>query len=528
MTKLSRSFILGCSIMALAACGPEELASPGTGGNVTIINEAPPAAPTPTPTPSQALVTPAGGCPTITDPQGLTDEGTISGPEGTWRVCALPLRIDVDTSLPFVEGLLYRLPGQVNVGSDGGPSPDASDGLSDTGVDLTIAPGAIFYAQGSSFLNVQRGNRIFAIGTAARPIIFTSRDNIVGINNDNSQGQWGGIVLSGRGQVTDCIAPLATPGTTACERRVEGAASESLFGGATNTDNSGELRYVQIRYSGFILGSDNELQGLTTGGIGSGTQLSFLQSHNSSDDGVEFFGGNVDVTNLVVTGADDDAIDFDTGAQLRAQFVFAAQRPGAGDTIIEADSTNGLFAQTPRTVATISNATFIQRRDRSQVIHLQGASSFSLWNSVVIEATSGQTPCIRRTNNGSTANEDVDVSFQSVALTCDVNFAAGANNSSGVARAPTAAETEAAFNAGAGNQVGFVNTITSGYLSGASETGFTPIFNANGVNSFFDVVTFIGAVSPADDWTAGWVCNSTAASFVSSTGDCRSVPVFTS
>ena len=73
MTKLSRSLVLGCSIMALAACGPEEIASPGTGGNITINNPAP--TPTPTPTPTGGTVTAANGCPTIADAQGLTDDG---------------------------------------------------------------------------------------------------------------------------------------------------------------------------------------------------------------------------------------------------------------------------------------------------------------------------------------------------------------------------------------------------------------------------------------------------------------------
>ncbi len=70
--------------------------------------------------------------------------------------------------------------------------------------------------------------------------------------------------------MTDCIAPGATPGTTACERQVEGAAQPALFGGATRNDSSGSMSYVQIRYSGFVLSGDNELQALTTGGTGSG------------------------------------------------------------------------------------------------------------------------------------------------------------------------------------------------------------------------------------------------------------------
>src|SRR5688500_15666728 len=91
VTHLTRSLVLGCSLLALSACGPDDIASPGTGGNVIINPPAPAPTPAPTPTPTgPALVTPAAGCPTISDPTGLTDAGTITGPEGTWRVCTLP------------------------------------------------------------------------------------------------------------------------------------------------------------------------------------------------------------------------------------------------------------------------------------------------------------------------------------------------------------------------------------------------------------------------------------------------------
>ena len=349
MTNLSRTLILGCSFLALSACGPEEIASPGTGGNVIINNPPATPAPTPTPTATTALVTPAAGCPTTTDP--LVDESTISGPEGTWRVCALPARINANMRLARIPGLLYRLPGRVDVGRDGGPAPDNSDGATDSNVTLTIDPGVIIYASGASFLNVNRGNRIEAVGTSTRPIIFTSRDNVFGINTADSSGQWGGVVLSGRAPVTDCQDALAPNGTVQCQRQVEGAVDPALFGGATVADNSGTMRYVQIRYSGAVLSADAELQSLTTGGTGTGTTLSHIQSVNSSDDGVEFFGGFVNIKNLIVAGAEDDSIDMDTGAKVNLQYVIAAQRSGVGDSLIESDTSRGgaLDNTVPRT-----------------------------------------------------------------------------------------------------------------------------------------------------------------------------------
>ena len=211
MTNLHRSLVLGCSALALASCGADEIVSPGTGGNITINNTNTPApTPTPTPTPTATLVTPAAGCPTISDPVGLTDSGTINGPTGEYRVCTLPSRFTASSTLPYIEGLLYRIDGRVDVGTDGGPVDTGAD----TDVELTIEPGVILFSQGSGWMNVNRGNTIQANGTASRPIIFTSRDNVQGLNTINSSGQWGGLVLSGRAPVTDCVAPGATPGTT--------------------------------------------------------------------------------------------------------------------------------------------------------------------------------------------------------------------------------------------------------------------------------------------------------------------------
>lgn len=524
MTKLSRSLVLGCSILALSACGPDEIVSPGTGGNVTINNNAAPT-PTPTPTPTSTLVTPANGCPTIADPQGLTDEGTITGPEGEWRVCATPQRFDVSSTLTRVPGLLYRLPGQVSVGTDGGPAADNSDGFDDTDVELTIEPGVIIYASGSSFLNVTRGNTIDANGTADMPIIFTSRDNILGLNSANSSGQWGGIVLSGRSPVTDCFEPAAVPGSVDCERQVEGAASPTFFGGAETTGGSGSMSYVQIRYSGFVLSGDNELQSLTTGGTGPDTELSYIQSVNSSDDGVEFFGGFVNIDHLIVAGAEDDSLDTDTGVKANMQFVIAAQREGIGDTIIEADSSNGLEDQTPRQNTTIANATFIQRKNDDQVVRLRGGTDYGLYNTLVIDASAAGTPCIRIDDQETVRAADAGLDdvgaprFNSVALQCATNFRDG---SDGV----TAVQAEAIFDAGAGNDKAFTSTLTAGYLNGANEDGFATIFDVTSLSSFFVAANFIGAVTAADDWTQGWTCDSSAISFGNNTGNCTAIPVF--
>jgi hypothetical protein len=205
---------------ALAACGADQIVSPGSGGNITI-NNPPAPAPAPPPAPvTPTLVTPAAGCPTIDDPAGLFDAGTITGPTGTYRVCELPNRITRSSTLVKIPGLLYSLPGRVDVGTDlTAQAATAPAGVA--AVTLTVNAGVVVFGKtGTSWLAVNRGNRIQAVGTASSPIVFTSRDNVLGLVTDDSQGQWGGIVLLGRAPITDCtVAPAATPGTVDCERQ---------------------------------------------------------------------------------------------------------------------------------------------------------------------------------------------------------------------------------------------------------------------------------------------------------------------
>ncbi|KZX89351.1 hypothetical protein A3718_17060, partial [Erythrobacter sp. HI0019] len=471
---------------------------------------------------TSTLVTPAAGCPTISDPVGLTDGNTITGPTGEYRVCTLPARFTASSTLPYIEGLLYRIDGRVDVGTDGG----AADTGADTDVELTIEPGVILFSSGSGWLNVNRGNTINANGTAARPIIFTSRDNVQGLNTANSSGQWGGVVLSGRAPVTDCIAPGATPGTTACERQVEGAAQPALFGGATPTDSSGSMSYVQIRYSGFVLSGDSELQALTTGGTGSGTQLSNIMSYNSSDDGVEFFGGQFNLRNLIVVGAEDDSLDTDTGVKVDMQNVIAIQRPGVGDTIIEADSSNGLEEDTPRQNTRISNATFIANSGTGdQAIRIRGFADYTIVNSVLVD-NEGSTPCLRIDNPETlnrAANGAIDeagpVVFNSFVLDCSVDFR---DSSGGV----TAAQIETRFNAGSNNDANFTNTLSMGFVNGTNENGVA-VFDPTAISSFFQTPTNIGAVYPGNDtWIQGWTCNSATVTFDAAVSDCSSLPVY--
>lgn len=503
----------------LAGCGADEISSAGSAGNVTINNPAP-TTPSPTPEdPQTDLVEPATGCPTIEDPAGLRDDGTITGPTGTYRVCALPNQFTTSAKLTRVPGLLYALDGRVDVGPDRGAVPTA-----DTPVVLTIEPGVIVFAKtGTSWLAVNRGNRINAVGTATRPILFTSRDNILGLATDDSQGQWGGVVLLGRAPITDCtVAPAATPGTAACERQTEGAVDPAYYGGATPDDNSGTLKYVQIRYSGYVLSANSELQSLTLSGVGSGTTIDYYQSHNSSDDGFENFGGRVHMRHVVVTGADDDSIDIDTGYKATLQYVIAVQKTsGNADSIIELDSANTLEDQSPRTNLKIANFTFVHRNPatgNNAAMLFRGKADATLVNGVVTSPMA----CLRL--NGSnilTADAATDKVgppvFQSVSMQCAATQFVG---SGGV----TADQVATTFNAGTNNNAAFTATLENTFVNGANETAAVAS-DPKTLDEAFDTTNYVGAVKDGNDtWYAGWTCNSATANFGATGTACTSLP----
>jgi len=510
-------FLVGCSAIALAGCGPTDIASPGTGGNVVINQPAP--TPTPTPTPTSSGVVAAAGCPTISNPTALTDSGTVTSSQGSWRVCTLPSRITASTTLPKIAGLLYSMNGRVDVGTDAGFSSTS------TGVTLTIEPGVILFGNtGTSWLAVNRGNRINATGTATAPIIFTSRDNVLGLNGETSQGQWGGVVLMGRAPITDCTTGAVASGGTAstCERQTEGAADPALYGGTNSADNSGTMKYVQIRYSGFVLGSNSELQALTLEGTGSGTTLEYIQSYNSSDDGAEFFGGTVNMKHYIAVGADDDSLDMDTGVQANLQYLLLIQRSGQGDGLMELDS-NGNEAQTPRQVSRMSNVTAIQPATSSNneanaqaSLFFRGNSDISLYNSVIATPAN---QCLRMNGSGGTAS--ATLTARSVVMTCS---GTGDDRFIG-SGAYTAAQVAGFFGSGAnGNNAGLTSTLTGGFINGANETAVAA-FDVTTLSSFFSAVTYIGAVKDSTDtWYAGWTCNSGAANFGTTSTACTALP----
>lgn len=146
------------------------------------------------------------------------------------------------------------------------------------------------------YILVLQGGKIEAAGTESKPVVFTSAES------SPKAGDWGGIIINGR-------APLSGGGTYATEIN-----NDYVYGGSNAADNSGKLSYVKIEYAGASSGSDDiEHNGLTLNGVGSGTQIDHIYVLESADDAIEFFGGSVNVTNLLAVNPDDDMFDFTQG-----------------------------------------------------------------------------------------------------------------------------------------------------------------------------------------------------------------------
>lgn len=188
------------------------------------------------------------------------------------------------------------------------------------GQTLTIEPGTIIRArtgQGSlaSALIVSRGGRIIAEGTPTEPIIFTVEgDDLEGSVPEEARGLWGGLIILGNAPVNTKTGEDMIEGIPISEPR-------GIYGGPDEDDNSGILRYISIRHGGTNIGEDNEINGLTLGGVGRQTIAEHIEIISNADDGVEFFGGTVNCKNIVVSNCGDDAYDIDKGYRGKCQFL---------------------------------------------------------------------------------------------------------------------------------------------------------------------------------------------------------------
>jgi hypothetical protein len=227
------------------------------------------------------------------------------------------------------------------------------------GVTLTIEPGVVIKGEAGTGPNatalvVARGATLMAEGTAAQPIIFTSiadeiePGDIASPNLDPTlNGLWGGVIVLGNAPISADAASVQIEGIPPSDQN-------GLYGGDDAADNSGSIKYISIRHGGANIGEGNEINGLTLGGVGSGTTIENVEIVSNQDDGIEWFGGAVSVSNVVVWNTGDDAIDTDQ-AWSGTLDNFAIVNPG--DECFELDGGEGNFNEEH----TITNGTILAR-----------------------------------------------------------------------------------------------------------------------------------------------------------------------
>lgn len=263
----------------------------------------------------------------------------------------------------------------------------------DSNYSITIPAGTLIRGDSASggTLIIKRGAKIYANGSRNKPIVFTSNDP----PGRREPGDWGGIIILGKS--------ITNKPTT---QQIEGgfgtiANSDAMYGGNNPHDNSGVLRYVRIEFPGTAYTQDNEINGLTLGGVGDSTIIEYIQVSYGNDDDFEFFGGTVNAKYLVSWRTLDDTYDTDFGWSGRLQFVYAKRDPLIFDASA-AGSSNGFesdnegaspYNAVPRTKGRISNATIVgPQNDTSIVVSpkyqyvaiLRRATELSIYNSILI------------------------------------------------------------------------------------------------------------------------------------------------
>ncbi len=346
------------------------------------------------------------------------------------------------------------------------------------GATLTIEAGATIYAafnKETSYLTVQRGGKIIADGRADAPINFTTIRELASIPQP---GDWGGIIINGK-------APVNLAGGEG-----EGEGGTGTYGGSDPNDNSGILKYVVVAYAGKQLGPDNELNGISLNGVGRGTTVEYVEAIYGKDDGIEFFGGTVNVKYALSLGNADDSFDWTYGWSGLGQFWVVQQDPFGGDRAIEADNNEDDFLASPFSQPIVSNLTLLGADDgdgKNTGIKLRHGTRGFIYNALVsnfpkdgVDVGAGSQEYL--------ASNELIVSHSRV-------FNNNLSGNEGVNY-----RNASPFEQDASNQYASP-PLLDGFVGIVAGEGFDPI----ALNNWFSSVDYIGAVDPNADWTLGWI-----------------------
>ncbi|MDF1763758.1 MAG: hypothetical protein P1U57_10140 [Oleibacter sp.] len=368
-------------------------------------------------TPDVSAITPATDCPSISGSAVVTPNGTETIGGKTFQKCQLSGTILTDLTL--TNDVVWSLVNRVNVGNGNNTQTTTSTPAS---VTLTINAGTVFASESGSSLVVTRGSEINAVGTEAQPIVMAG-DLSNGLGNT---GEWGGLVLQGYAYHNKCGDPATE---TVCNIDGEGAAGK--FGGFNNADSSGTLQYVIVTEAGSILSNGDELNGIGFMGVGYGTTVDHIQVHGNADDGVEFFGGAVDIKNIILTANQDDSIDWDEGYVGNIQYAFILQTQNQNDAVSKnhafeldtaGDARESAYQESNPTVANVTAIASLDATEatvRGDGIHLKEGSEGQFVNILLV---GDYEDCIfLQDNTVETSYADINDAFVNVYASCGGN-----------------------------------------------------------------------------------------------------------
>lgn len=481
---------------------------------------------------STSTTTGGGGstnpCAKYTDLGGIQRAGTFDG-----RNCVYgsdfvggnnPLKVNV--TIPFISGVHIfedKLFVGESVDNRSAGVPVLQDGAGPT---LTIAAGAtLAWTDAADYLLVNRGSRIIANGSATAPITLTGfTDAVTGTAGPEDVQLWGGFVINGNGITNNCTDQQRTDGTCA----VVSEGQPTFYGGNNNAESSGEVRYVVVKHAGFEVATDDELNGLTLNAVGSGTVIENVQIYSAYDDGIEFFGGAVNVSNAVLVYVKDDSLDFSDGYAATVNRALAIHSRNDSNWCIELDNIGAArsdagqaFDLPPITAPTVRNYTCIVSNMRagthgdSAGFRIRQGGRVKIENSLVYSGFANKLAAVGTSNNrcfrpeSTTTLRDMEtsaagnelVSVKRTVFACEVPTSGSLPNGT----------TIASWLGGAGAYAFNSGNVLISDVGNANVTLLEPgtYFTAAALrdaagNPIATPAGGLGGVTRADDWTRPW------------------------
>lgn len=405
------------------------------------------------------------------------------------------------------------------------------------GATLTIEPGTVIrgYAgtgENASALIIKRGGKIMAKGTSSAPIIFTSEKDGDLTQGPEVKGSWGGLILLGKG----------THNNLTNDNGIEGVpeAENAYYGGDDEDDNSGVLRYVSIRHGGSELAPDEEINGLTLGAVGSGTSISFVEIMGNDDDGIEWFGGSVNLKYVVVNDVADDSYDIDEGFNGKIQFAYAVQATdGTGDNFGEHDGgpSSNRWGE-PYATPVFSNVTYIGAGTSggNRTLTLREFFGGQYHNSIFAEQEKGiRVEYVPEFTDGAKGGAFTQWSNGNLKLENNIfqNIADGTAAGIFSVYSPEDDNDQPIYTVPQDSTDAFVNYANDNntFNSGLGISRDNPVPSADvsspsfeGLDSYFDVVEFQGAFNPCVTsglWAGGWTYTFANKSYDASLENCE-------